>query len=93
MLARMNFASDLARVQEFNLASAAQSAAATRTPDDLLAFVLGALGTPALDRGVIGELSTYTRATGAWTASPTQVQNKAAGLVHLVAGTAEYQFV
>jgi hypothetical protein len=49
--------------------------------------------TPSLDRVVVGELENYLRATGAWTGSPAQVQNKVTGLVHLVAGTPEYQFV
>ena len=48
---------------------------------------------PAVDRTVTDELSNYLRATGPWTGSTTQIQNKVAGLVHLVAGSAEYQFV
>ena len=91
MLARMNFASQLAGNQKFRLASAAAPDA--KTPDALLSFVLESLKTPELGRSVTDELSTYLRATGPWTASTTQIQNKVAGLVHLVAGTAEYQFV
>jgi uncharacterized protein (DUF1800 family) len=91
MLARMNFASQLAGNQKFNLATAAKPHAST--PDALMFFVLDSLKTPSLDRAVTDELSNYLRATGAWTASTTQIQNKVAGLVHLVAGSAEYQFV
>ena len=91
MLARMNFASQLAGNQKFRLATAAASSA--KTPESLLAFVLDALKTQPLPRAVTDELSNYLRATGAWTGSTTQVQNKVAGLVHLVAGTPEYQFV
>ena len=91
MLARMNFASQLAGNQKFNLATSAKPFAST--PEGLLAFVLEQLRTPPLDRAVTNDLSDYLRATGAWTASTTQVQNKTAGLVHLVAGTPEYQFV
>jgi uncharacterized protein (DUF1800 family) len=91
MLARMNFASQLAGNQKFNLATTARPHASS--PDALLAFVLEALKTPMLDRAVTDELSNYLRATGAWTASTAQIQNKVAGLVHLVAGSAEYQFV
>jgi hypothetical protein len=91
MLARMNFASALAANQRFNLATAAKPTAST--PEGLLTFVLDALRTPSLDRAVLGHLSDYLRATGAWTGSDTQVQTKVAGLVHLVAGTPEYQFL
>ena len=42
---------------------------------------------------VINELTGYLRATGAWTGSDTQLQAKAPGLVHLIAGSAEYQLV
>lgn len=91
MLARMNFASTLAGNQKFNLATAARPHAGSA--DALLAHVLESLRTPALDSVVVNELSTYLRATGPWTGSTAQVQNKVAGLVHLVAGTPEYQFV
>ena len=91
MLARMNFASQLAGNQKFNLATAAKSH--TSSPDALLTFVLDSLKTRTLDATVTSELSNYLRATGAWTASTVQVQNKVAGLVHLVAGSPEYQFV
>jgi uncharacterized protein (DUF1800 family) len=91
MLARMNFASQLAGNQKFNLATTAKSHAGS--PDALLTFVLDSLKTPALEASVRSELSTYLRATGAWTGSTAQVQNKVAGLVHLVAGLPEYQFV
>ena len=38
-------------------------------------------------RASTAELSTYLRATGAWTGSDAQLQAKAPGLVHLVAGS------
>ena len=91
MLARMNFASQLSANQKFNLAAAAKNSATS--PDALLAFVLDALKTPALDPTVSDSLLAYLRATGAWTGSATQLQAKVPGLVHLVAGTPEYQFV
>jgi uncharacterized protein (DUF1800 family) len=91
MLARMNFASQLALNQKFNLAAAARGNAAT--PDALLAFVLDALKTPTYDPAVTDALAAYLRATGNWTASTAQLQAKVPGLVHLVAGTPEYQFV
>ena len=91
MLARMNFASQLAGNQKFNLAAAASVEG--KTPERLLAFVLDALKTPALDPTVTDSLLSYLRGTGAWTGSATQLQAKVPGLVHLVAGTPEYQFV
>lgn len=91
MLARMNFASQLAGNQKFNLAAAARTSASS--PDALLAFVLDALKTPPLDSTVTDSLLSYLRATGAWTGSVTQLQAKVPGVIHLVAGTPEYQFV
>jgi hypothetical protein len=91
MLARMNFASFLAGNQRFNLAAAARGNASS--PEVLLSFVLDALKTPAFDPDITNALLGYLRATGAWTGSATQLQAKVPGLVHLVAGTPEYQFV
>jgi uncharacterized protein (DUF1800 family) len=90
MLSRMNFASALASNQQFNLTAAATPHAAR--PDTLLTFVLESMRAP-LDNAVVGELSAYLAATGAWTGSQTQVRQKVSGLVHLVGSTAEYQFV
>jgi uncharacterized protein (DUF1800 family) len=91
MLARMNFASSLATNQKFNLATAAKSAA--RTPEALLSFLTDALVGVPFDSSTMSELSNYLRATGAWTGSDVQLQAKAPGLVHLIAGSPEYQFV
>jgi uncharacterized protein (DUF1800 family) len=91
MLARMNFASQLVTNQDTKLAAAAKGASAS--PEVLMAFVLDALKTPALDPTVTDALLSYLRATGPWTGSAAQLQAKVRGLVHLVAGTPEYQFV
>ena len=91
MLARMNFAATLAANQKFNLAATAKGYA--RTPESLLTYFLDALMTAPLDTAVRSELSDYLRATGAWTGSDAQVQAKSAGLVHLIAGSAEYQLI
>jgi uncharacterized protein (DUF1800 family) len=91
MLARMNFAATLAFNQKFNLAKAVKSYA--QTPESLLSHMLGELVTPTLDRAVVAELANYLRATGAWTGTDAQLQAKAPGLVHLIAGSPEYQFV
>jgi uncharacterized protein (DUF1800 family) len=91
MLARMNFAASLAGNQKFNLATKVR--ADGQTPDSFLAFFLSELGTAPLDSGVTAELANYLRATTAWTGADAQLQVKAPGLVHLIAGSAEYQFV
>jgi uncharacterized protein (DUF1800 family) len=91
MLARMNFASTLAANQKFKLATAVKAANGSKTPEALLAYMLDALVSAPLDSSVTGELSTYLRATGAWTGSDAQLQAKAPGLVHLIAGSPEYQ--
>src|SRR5262249_41149909 len=91
MLARMNFAATLAGNQRFNLAAAGK--ANGRTAESLLAFYRSELLTGRANATMISELLTYLRSTGAWTGSDAQIQAKAAGLVHLIAGSPEYQFV
>jgi uncharacterized protein (DUF1800 family) len=93
MLARMNFASSLAFNQKVKLALAVRAANASRTADALLSYFTDALATAPLDSGVTAEWSDYLRATGAWTGSNAQVEAKSAGLVHLIAGSPEYQLV
>ena len=92
MLARLNFAAQLASNQRFNLAAAARTANAAGSPEALLSFVTAQLGSAPLAATVTGELAAYLRATGAWTGTDAQLQQKTAGLVHLVAGLPEYQF-
>jgi uncharacterized protein (DUF1800 family) len=91
MLARMNFGSTLAANQRLRLVATATPYAAT--PDALLSFVLESMRTAPLGDGVVGELSSYLRSTGAWTGSRAQLEQKVPGLVHLVASTSEYQLV
>jgi uncharacterized protein (DUF1800 family) len=93
MLARMNFASSLAGNQKFNLATAVKKANASATPEALLAYFLDALVTAPMDPSVTTELSNYLHANGAWTGSDAQLQSKSPGVVHLIAGAPEYQFV
>ena len=92
MLARMNFASTLTANQKFNLARAVKNAGVSSTPDSMLSYFLDRIATAPLDSGVPAELASYLRATGPWTGADTQLQNKSAGLVHLLAGSPEYQF-
>jgi uncharacterized protein (DUF1800 family) len=91
MLARMNFASALAANQKFRLATAAKPVATTA--DGVLTWVLEALGNTPFENSVRTELSAYLTSTGAWTGSDAQLQAKVPGLVHLVAGSSEYQLL
>jgi hypothetical protein len=91
MLARMNFASSLAGNQRFNLANAVKAANASKTPEALLSYFFESLTSAPLDPSVTTELSNYLHANGAWTASDAQLQAKASGVVHLIAGSPEYQ--
>jgi len=90
MLARMNFASTLAANQKFNLASAAASSrSSSRAVVDYLADRLNV----DLPGDVYNDLIAYAAAGVDWTGSDAQLQKKAPGLVHLILGSAEYQFV
>src|SRR5439155_7914139 len=88
MLARMNFASTLAANQRFNLATS--SKAFNQSPQTFLSYFTGQIATAPAENSVT-ELMTYLTATGAWTGSDAQLQAKATGLVHLIAGSPEYQ--
>jgi uncharacterized protein (DUF1800 family) len=90
MLARMNFASTLAANQKFLLASASKSSG--QTARGFLAHFMSELASAPIDGEVSNEWLTYLTATGAWTGNDTQLQSKAPGLVHLIAGSPEYQF-
>ncbi|HZR24511.1 MAG TPA: DUF1800 domain-containing protein [Vicinamibacterales bacterium] len=89
MLSRMNFASQLANNQKFNLLTNARPYG--KTSDALLSYVLDELTTAPMDSSVTNELSNYLKSTGAWSGSDAQIQSKTAGLMHLIAGSPEYQ--
>ena len=92
MLARMNFAATLAANQRFNLTRSTTSFRAT--PEALLDFFLFERLSPApFDRQPYGDLLTYLKTGGPWTGADTQVNVKSAGLVRLIVGAAEYQFI
>jgi uncharacterized protein (DUF1800 family) len=92
MLARMNFAAALASNQKFALRDASKPFGAT--PESLISnFALARLTMKTPDQPVYDALVTYVRAGGTWTGSDAQLTNKAAGVVHLLAGSADYQFV
>ena len=90
MLARMNFASTLAANQKFNLATA--SAGAKSSSRSLVDYLLTRL-TVDVGNDVHADLLTYAAAGVSWTGSDSQLQTKASGVVHLILGSAEYQFV
>ena len=92
MLARMNFASTLAANQRFNLARSAASSRAT--PDALLDFFLSERLSPApFDRSRSTSSWRISIAGDPWTGADAQVETKVAGLVRLIVGAGEYQFV
>ena len=91
MLARMNFASQLATNQKFNLRDAFRGQAAT--PDALVEKALQRLSAPDYHAGARAALTEYVQAGGAWTGSDTQLANKGSGVVHLIAGSGEYQLI
>ena len=91
MLARMNFATTLAANQRFNLARAA--APYRGRPGDLLDFCLEQLSPSPYEFVPYSELLAYLGAGGAWTGSDAQLNAKTAGLVKLIVGSADYQFV
>ena len=91
MLARMNFAAQLATNQKFNLREAFRGRAST--PDALVATALDRLSPPAYTAAGRSALLDYVNAGGTWTGSETQLANKGAGTVHLIVGSGEYQLI
>jgi hypothetical protein len=91
MLTRMNFASQLATNQKFNLRNIARGAKAS--PDALVSLMLDRLTPAPYARGPYQALTDYARAGGAWTGSDAQLLVKAAGLAHLIVGSGDYQLV
>jgi uncharacterized protein (DUF1800 family) len=92
MLARMNFASQLALNQKFNLRELSRGHG--QTPEELLENVLDRLTAPEFAPDGRNALIDYTRAGESnWTGSDAQLANKSAGLVHLIVGSGDYQLV
>jgi uncharacterized protein (DUF1800 family) len=91
MLARMNFAAQLALNQKFNLRDGAKGFGGT--PDALVSHLLDRLSPPDFAPDCYRALLDYARAGGAWTGSDTQLATKASGLVHLIVGSGDYQLV
>ena len=91
MLARMNFAATLTSSQKVNIARAAHGNG--RTPEHLLSFYLDRLTAAGYSRDAYNDLLAYLDPGGKWTGSDAQMATKAPGLVHLIVGSSEYQFV
>ena len=91
MLARMNFASTLTTNQKVNLRDAFRGKAAT--PDALLETAFDRVSTAPFTGNSRAALVDYINAGGAYTGTETQLANKGAGVVHLIVGSGDYQFV
>jgi uncharacterized protein (DUF1800 family) len=89
MLARMNFAAQLATNQKFSIRDLSRGHAAT--PEALVDYLLDRLSPREYAADALGALTDYARAGGSWTGSDAQIATKAAGLVHLILGSGEYQ--
>lgn len=92
MLARMNFAAALATNQKFNLRDASRGSAA-QNPEALVTFMLERMSAPPFGTESRRALVDYAAAGAAWPASDGTLATKAAGLVHLIAGSGDYQLV
>jgi uncharacterized protein (DUF1800 family) len=92
MLARMNFAAQLASNQKFALRDRSRGHGSTQ--EDLLSYMLDRLTPPEYAPDAYSALLEYTRAGESnWTGSDTQLANKSAGLAHLIVGSGDYQLV
>jgi len=91
MLARMNFAAVLTSNQRINISQDARGKGPT--PEALLTMYLDRLSPADYDRGAYQDLLDYLRAGGTWTGNDAQIGIKAPGLLHLIVGSSEYQFV
>jgi uncharacterized protein (DUF1800 family) len=91
MVARMNFAAGLARNQRTALGTALQAAGAS--PSFILAHLATRLLAAPFEGAERAALTAYAESGAAWTGSAAQVQTKAAGLAHLILGSAQYQLI
>jgi len=91
MLARMNFAAALAANQRFELRNASRSYGSS--PQTLLTYAMSRVTMGQVPSQMQTALLDYVRAGGTWTGSETQLLNKTGGLMHLLVGSGEYQFV
>jgi uncharacterized protein (DUF1800 family) len=90
-LSRTNFAATLTKNQAVNLRNAAK--ADVKNPQSLMAFVADRLSAAPIGIDVYNELINYLGANAKWNGSDTELQAKVAGGMHLVLGSAYYQFM
>jgi uncharacterized protein (DUF1800 family) len=91
MLARMNFAAQLATNQKFELRNKVRGQVSS--PEGLVSWALDRMTAASFPADSYNALVDYARAGGAWTGSDTQLATKASGLAHLIVGSGEYQLV
>ena len=91
MLARMNFASQLATNQKFELRNKARGS--VQSPEGLVSWALERMTASSFPPDSYSALVDYARAGGSWTGSDAQLATKASGLAHLIVGSGEYQLV
>ena len=91
MLARMNFAAQIAANQRFNLRDALRGV--VQSADDVVAQAMDRLTPPEYSGGAYDALVEYAHAGAQWTGSDAQITAKASGLVHLIVGSGDYQFI
>jgi uncharacterized protein (DUF1800 family) len=91
MVARMNFASQLAANQRFNLRDLTRGQAPTA--DALVRLMTDRLTASPFTREAETALSTYASAGITWNGSDAQLVTKAAGLAHLIAASGNYQLL
>ena len=91
MLARMNFAAQLATNQRVNLRDLARGQ--NTSPEAVMSFALSRLSLPEPKGDAGAAYLDYLRAGAAWSGSDAQLLTKTAGLVHLMVGSGDYQFV
>jgi uncharacterized protein (DUF1800 family) len=91
MLARMNFAATLTSRQRSDIAAGA--AGNGPTPEALLSFYLDRLSPAPFEPHAYTSLLDYLRSGVSWTGAAGQLRVKAPGLIHLIAGSAEYQLI
>jgi hypothetical protein len=91
MLARMNFAAQLAGNQKFNIRDLARGHAST--PEDLVFHLLDRLSPPEYSSLPMSALLEYAGAGERWTGSDAQLATKGSGIVHLILGSGDYQLV
>ena len=91
MLARMNFAAQLATNQKFELRNAARGE--VKSPENLVSWALDRMTASPFASDSYSALLDYARAGGAWTGTDTQLATKVSGVAHLIVGSGEYQLV